>query len=602
MLSQETFHRIYNYDSPYSLAHGVFVTDSGYYFGAMEGLGNEADILLGKLDLQGNVDFTSKLITPGEFDGGFYAWSGLQQNYRENFVFGYINRIPGLGNYPKIVEMSSEGVVENQFLLDFFFDDSLNFSDNGKVLVHNSDSSYYGFFTYVDYTTDSNPSVGFDGEQAAMLFKLANNGDTLWTKKFFNPSPSFGRSFYIAQGMMFTQTNSLLLCVVEHKLNSLSQAEQDWSKIRYIEVDLDGNVLNTWIFQDTQYCYTGINILPLDDGTYIHTYQESELTGNPPNTDYFWHRPVLSHLDANFQQIWKVPLTESFGNVNTDWTPNNMISINDSIFAGAYTWATIDWDSYKSDFAVRLFNWNKNGNKLWHRDYHYFPVTDSVNPPSYTLKDFQRTPDGGYIVCGGLNNYDSLTAGTGGQYAYFLKTNCLGYLGNPIANFSYTVGDSNTVHFSNESAQAGSYTWIFGDGETLQVDSLGSITHVYCNNGSYEVTLVAEGCDDDRDTVSIIIPLNGTQNENCTLVGDGTLLTVYPNPILVGAHLSFYTGNIPQGNATFELHDDLGRLLFSSVVEKETTYFLPLNFTRGMYYASLLQGTQRIETEKIIVE
>jgi hypothetical protein len=597
--SQAPFHRIYNYQKPYSLAHGVYPTDSCYYFGAMEGQGSQVDIVFGKMDLAGDTVFTTTVLAPGEGDFPYYAWSELQTNFRENFMFGYTARISGVGNYPKIVEMTPDGAVENSFLLDFLYDDSLSFADFGKLLVSNTDSSYYCLFSYADYTDNSVYELG------AMLLKVNQLGDTLWTKRFHTPSMSSFRPTYTAYGMEYLDNNRIMLCILEIRFYSPSQAEQNWSKIHYIEVDLDGNLINDWEFQDTQHCGAGYNILPLSDGTYIHTYYESELTGTPPNNDYFWHRPVLSRLDANFQQLWKEPLRSVFANISTQGMPNSMISINDTVFAGAYQWIDIDWDTYKSDVSVRLFNRHINGEEIWHRDYHFFPLTDSLNEPDYTLKDFERTMDDGYILCGGVNNFDSISAGVGGQYAYFLKTNCLGFLGEPEAAAEHQIEDNYGVTFVNTSTQAGSYTWHFGDGETLWTDEYtDTAVHTFPGFGPYEVMLVAHGCNGAADTLRFTV--EPTMEEDTTLVVSGNgYFSFFPNPVMSGSTLFVYLNGLnPQDGEVYLLFHAVNGALVERIrlASGQGNYLINATMARGMYHVSLYQGEKFLQTRKLMVE
>lgn len=60
----------------------------------------------------------------------------------------------------------------------------------------------------------------------------------------------------------------------------------------------------------------------------------------------------------------------------------------------------------------------------------------------------------------------------------------------PIADFSYTVMQltPGEVIFSNHSLHATKYHWDFGDGNTATISSP---THVYKENGTYTVSLIA---------------------------------------------------------------------------------------------------------------
>ncbi len=87
----------------------------------------------------------------------------------------------------------------------------------------------------------------------------------------------------------------------------------------------------------------------------------------------------------------------------------------------------------------------------------------------------------------------------------------------PLAAFTYepsevTVYDQ--VTFTNESADATSYAWDFGDGNTSTEENP---THVYMSAGTYAVKLVATNADGDAD-VEITIVVNEPDN-NYTLDG-----------------------------------------------------------------------------------
>lgn len=88
----------------------------------------------------------------------------------------------------------------------------------------------------------------------------------------------------------------------------------------------------------------------------------------------------------------------------------------------------------------------------------------------------------------------------------------------PIADFTFSTEGNGLVVFSNESINATSYVWNFGDSLT-STDV--SPTHSFKTNGSYQVTLIATGSGGSSDT---------TQTVNITNVpnANGCLPTVVP--------------------------------------------------------------------------
>ena len=598
--AQETFHRIYLYDDFFSLVHGVFPTDSGYYFGATAGDLSEdrMDVLLGKMNLQGDVLSTWKNVTPARHDLGYEGLSFLDTNFRGNFIFGFPSTIFGVETNPELLEMDANGSIVNEFYFDVLDDDSLSLNSEGKFISYTSDSSYYGFFTYYDLSTDI-PQIGFQGEVGAMLFKVDTYGDTLWTKRFDAPG-TVNSQFYISRDINLIDGNRILLSVRDKYTYSGSTAEQSNGTIRYFIVDMNGNILNEWSFQDSQYCLAGESDLMLSDGTIIHSYFESKLVGTPPNSDYYNHRAVISRIDQSGNQLWKDSLMEVFVNFAPYAAPKHLQLVNDSVFGGAHSWNYIDWSTSKADMAVRIFNRHIDGEELWHRDYRFFPTDDSLNIPEYDIHDFQLTPDGGFIAAGDVLNFDSLSAGGSGEFAYFLKVNCLGFLGDPIASASYQIGENNGVDFNNTSIQAGNYTWIFGDGDTLATSEfVDSVHHVYSGYGDYNVLLVAHGCNGINDTLQFTVSL---EDEGTVMVGDGSLLTIYPNPIIEGESIAFYVGSIPEEGVTFNIVDEVGKIIYEfQNIQGESTYILPQHLSKGMYFATLRTSQKTLESEKIIV-
>ena len=598
--AQSTFQKIYQFQDSFSLIHDIYVTDSCYYFGATTGYGNSCDIVFGKLDLDGTLDYFHRNYSTNEYNQAYGGRTQLDTNFRGNFMFGYTNWTT-IGRYPQITEVDIDGNMVNDKVLLEFYSDSLAFLDFGKLVVSNEDSTYLAAFTYSDLTTDSNPSVGFDGETGVIVIKIDEFGDTLWTKRFHNlqsniPKPQYAVNEFVKSG------GNYLLSITETSIFFDEVVGSSWSKVHFFVIDEYGNQLEHHIFQDDINTYGGHGALLLDDGSIIHSYFESRVYGS--SNPYYQYRLLLSKLNNSFQQEWKDSLSTVWGYLDYTY-PMEMRIVNDSIFAGSFKYYTrlhIDsnWITDKYLQYVRIFNKKNNGVKVWDRDYVFWSFTDSVNEPNYELWDFEVTSDGGVITSGTVTNYDYLNAGNAGIFGYVLKTNCLGFLNNPISEFSYS-NNSGNVEFINQSVQAGSYKWIFGDGDTLETSEyIDSVTHVYSEFGTYSVKLIAYGCGGQNDTISKLIDVNVFSEG---YVGDGTLMTIAPNPVFSGESISIYFGDLKDGNYKMEVCDVQGKLIYSELILADlTTYIFSLPVSSGTYFVRLMNNEKIVEVEKLIIQ
>jgi PKD repeat protein len=114
--------------------------------------------------------------------------------------------------------------------------------------------------------------------------------------------------------------------------------------------------------------------------------------------------------------------------------------------------------------------------------------------------------------------YDSLSNWNIGKYL-------------PNAEFNNSqVSDS--IHFINTSIYADSFDWQFGDGTT---STLPNPAHKYAQAGNYQVTLVANKCD-DSDTITHAVTFYVTSIDEANSIQ----YSVFPNPINneINIHLS----------------------------------------------------------------
>lgn len=598
--AQQNFQKVYTFQDTFAIFNDVFVTDTCYYYTATIGGGNRGFFNFGKIDLTGieHVLLLDQDVTSHQ--RVMFSQADMDTNFRGNFVTSYVNASI-IGTYPRIKEITPQGVIVNDFsLIDYWINDSLSFNtDPARIIINNSDSSYFLAFQYYDHTTDNNN--GYNGSAGVILIKLKYDGTVLWDKKFHYSPVGLYKPFWGLLNFIKLPNNKILIIIDEKMSYGSSQLDLNWTKSHFIKLDEYGIEIEHKTFHDGQYSPGAFAGTPLEDGGLLYSYYESVLGGVPPNTDYFRTRPVIARFDNNYNLVWKKSLREFYG---TDYSliighMTEVQIVEDSLFVGAFNYIEEIEENMAYKERLRLSQYNLNGVNKWNRDYIYYP-TDDFNDPEYGIYDLELTPDGGYIMLGEVQILDSLLTNAPGQFGYILKTNCLGFLGDPIAEFGYSTNYGD-VQFVNSSIQAGSYKWIFGDGDTLSTtEYIDSVKHNYLNNGNYTVQLIAYGCNGINDTISKTIQVAGLSNG---FAGDGTLLTLFPNPISSGESIAFYVGNITQENVTVEIVNTHGQTVFQGKIQlPNTTYIIPLNIASGAYFVSLRNDSDLLEVEKLIVK
>lgn len=594
---QNGFEKVYLFGDTTTIFSNTFPTDSCIYY--MSSTGNNTNRLFlnfGKLDLEGNV-LQSYFFT----DTTSLQYSGYQLscddalNFRGNFVFSYAT-LGTFGQAPRLVEISPNGTkILDTTYAHIWIQDSLNCSAYNNLALLD-DSSYLLAYNYGDYTTDSNTGL-FDGMIGVVIYKITYDGIILWSKKFQFPIIGSGKP---PQRNLFVRTysdNSFLLGMREEIITGQFDTD-DYSKNYFIYCDSNGNETDRDTFQDTQYCYGTPGYHELADGTSIFGYQDSYTFGLPPNNDETNVRPVIAKLDADHQLIWKKPMSEEYySSVGESTNFNDFVVKPDGIIAATMYFKLIEIP--KQLALLQIHKLSLDGEKLWKREYAYF-IGDSINDGEYFIKDIDSTSDGGYLFAGHVSKWDDFQGNKPYQYGYLLKTNCLGFLAVPQAAVSVVSSSLDSVVFANQSIQAGSYTWQFGDGQSVTTSEyVDTVAHIYTQPGTYTITLIAHGCNNENDTLTFEHTIADTAQ---SYHGDGTLLTVYPNPVINGDNLGVYIGAIT-APVELTLVDELGRVVFQQIITiGNTTYFLPTNkLAAASYRVQVFQDKKMMESEQVIV-
>lgn len=591
-MGQYGFQKVYdNLDlDTSSILSDLYIKDSIVYYSL--GSGNtmtRTELRFGIIDHQGNME--EKLVHEDQysFQRAFFSNVDIDTNFRGNLVNCYRNTSLS-GNVFRLIEYGFDGqVFLDTIYSDFWSEDSIQFFDYSKLL-HLQDSSY---LVNVNYHDQKETSSTFN-ITGTMLLKIDYDGTIEWLIKFHNFSqpnrpPNLGRN------LIKKDESTFILHYMEMKRFGPSNAEQNWALHKFLTIDNEGNTIDTKLFRDGQDCFSSYGSYFDEDTTYFQ-YFDSKIFGNPPNNDYFKYMPFLSRIDENMDTVWRIQLSNFWHIAVSDFTSIQKIrKIEDTTFIAVYQHT--DEIIYNLHYrnTVRVLNFSSSGRVNWFRDYYYYPI-DLFNDPEYEIKDLESMPDGGFIMGGQVFNYDLFNANKPCQFAYVLRTNCLGFLAPPEAALSYESED-NEVLFINNSLGAGSYTYYFGDGDTLSSgEDIDSLIHFYENAGDYEVTLIAHGCNGEADTVKLQVNVEEPKGSE----GSG-IFSIYPNPLLQGNLFTVQTGNVE--NSTLYFYDMNGKFLKEVFLpEAKSMYFIEHNFASGVYIAKLMKNESVLKELKLVVQ
>lgn len=146
---------------------------------------------------------------------------------------------------------------------------------------------------------------------------------------------------------------------------------------------------------------------------------------------------------------------------------------------------------------------------------------------------------------------------------------------DPTARFTF-VAEGNAVSFTNNSVNAQSYIWDFGDGTTsTEVNP----QHNYTNEGTYTITLTALNCNKQNISTQVKTTLGTSQFDHKNI-------TVYPNP-------ATSTWNITSSNdtiTTISVLDMTGKVVINLKPESNTAQIDVTKFSVGIYIAKVESG------------
>jgi hypothetical protein len=275
------------------------------------------------------------------------------------------------------------------------------------------------------------------------------------------------------------------------------------------------------------------------------------------------------------------------------WPPVCTYNGMDSLLYERYMMMTVDNDAVVSPVGAlwRYIRAQHPGIELYQADESHPSLAGSYAAAcSFYAAIFRKSP----LL---INNNTGLSASDAQAIREAAKTVVFDSLskwqiGNfdPVAEFIWASGGANAIDFTNQSLQADSYFWNFGDGNTSTTENP---VHSYTSPGVYTVTLEANRCL-YSDTISYTIDITTVGlNSNPKLSSP----EIFPNPLKDELNV------LLTGATNLQLFDALGRLVYQCALNPQNnlnTVELS-HLPNGMYLLRINQGAE-ITSYRLIKE
>ena len=163
------------------------------------------------------------------------------------------------------------------------------------------------------------------------------------------------------------------------------------------------------------------------------------------------------------------------------------------------------------------------------------------------------------------------------------------------ANFSFVVGNNNTVTFTNTSTHSTNFNWNFGDDS---VSTQASLAHQYQQAGTYVVSLISQNtCNIDTINKTVIIPfITALKNNNSS-----STLSIYPNPTTGNFNLKY---DVTTNETVYlDLINSLGQVVQQQILSLGKEHFISFKnkLPKGIYQIQLKKNDAVIGASSISV-
>lgn len=238
-----------------------------------------------------------------------------------------------------------------------------------------------------------------DDDGPVLLSKLSNQGQPIW-ETFIHLEKEFGRIYSIHElsngDIILTGTQAFDYDAVVLRLDSL------------------GNLIWQHTFQsppEDEYDDLWAQSVLLNDSTVMMSYGcgfGDEYPPQPEEGSSVRNLHLVKFNVNNQQIIWENEFPEIYG----VWHyPNDILQTPDNSFAivGNLRHSPLFWPidslfySYSFSYIAKL---DEAGDLLWNRRYKYSQDTTSYSSDQNLLFDIENTPDGGFVACGYVTDFD----------------------------------------------------------------------------------------------------------------------------------------------------------------------------------------------------
>lgn len=350
------------------------------------------------------------------------------------------------------------------------------FINNSDTVVNCSYVLYRandGGYMLAGFSWPNNPNY----RRMPYMARLDAAGAYVWDSAYVDVSP--GLYSFIAEGNN-SKNGNYYVC-------GITNLTANYTKDGYLaEIDDTGTILWQKVYGEGNQTeeYIGGVLDSYEGGLALAAYSDSSATGV---------RAGLMRTDSVGNTLWSDLNYFSRGGVS-----GGIIQLPDSsyVISGYY-----GKDVYPYDLDAEIVKFSKSGEHLWTRHYGNEPYDEYIY-------DMIASTDGSLVFCGRQEHESSVGA-------YFLKTNCMGLLTLPQANFYYVplpnspqdlVFFSTSQYVYSDSLDGGHFIWDFGDGSALAQSQYTTYLHTYATAGVYNITLTAIVCNDtSRYTQTICV-------------------------------------------------------------------------------------------------